>query len=130
MQTFASPHCITKQGLMTTVPVNRIQIAKRRSSRIGLNARIGLSGQDREKRTFTMPARATNLNKHGAAIQLNRELLVGSTVVVQNSRHTQASARVVAQVSAAAQGVYTYGVEFLEDDGVNDFWGISFPSQA
>jgi hypothetical protein len=56
---------------MTTVAVNRIQIAKRRSSRIGLNARIGLSGQDREKRTFTMPARATNLNKHGAAIQLN-----------------------------------------------------------
>jgi hypothetical protein len=130
MQTFASPNCIAKQGLMTTVAVNRIQIAKRRSSRIALNARIGLSGQDREKRTFTMPARATNLNKHGAAIQLNRELLVGSTVVVQNSRRTQASARVVAQVSAAAQGVYIYGVEFLEDDGVNDFWGITFPSQA
>ena len=115
---------------MTTVAVNRIQIAKRRSSRIALNARIGLSGQDREKRTFTMPARATNLNKHGAAIQLNRELLVGSAVVVQNGRGTQASARVVAQVSAAAQGVYTYGVEFLEDGGVKDFWGISFPSQA
>jgi hypothetical protein len=130
MRTFASPHCITKQGLMTTVAVNRIQIAKRRSSRIALNARIGLSGQDREKRTFTMPARATNLNKHGAAIQLNRELLVGSAVVVQNGRGTQASARVIAQVSAAAQGVYTYGVEFLESDGVNDFWGITFPSQA
>lgn len=77
-----------------------------------------------------MPARATNLNKHGAAIQLNRELLVGSTVVVQNSRRTQASARVIAQVSATAQGVYTYGVEFPEDGGVKDFWGISFPSQA
>lgn len=130
MQTFASPNGIAKQELMTTVAVNRIQIAKRRSSRIGLNARIGLSGQDREKRTFTMPARATNLNKHGAAIQLNRELLVGSAVVVQNSRGTQASVSVVAQVSATAQGVYTYGVEFLEDDGVNDFWGITFPSQA
>jgi hypothetical protein len=115
---------------MTTVAVNRIQIAKRRSSRIGLNARIGLSGQDREKRTFTMPARATNLNKHGAAIELNRELLVGSAVVVQNGRGTQASARVVAQVSATAQGSYTYGVEFLEDGGVKDFWGITFPSQA
>ena len=90
MQTFASPHCVTKQGLMTAVAVNRIQIAKRRSSRIALNARVGLSGQDREKRTFTMPARATNLNKHGAAIQLNRELLVGSAVVVQNGRGTTA----------------------------------------
>ena len=69
------------------------------------------------------------LNKHGAAIQLNRELLVGSAVVVRNGRGTQASARVIAQVSAA-QGVYTYGVEFLEGDAVKDFWGITFPSQA
>ncbi len=130
MRTFANQDCITKQGLMTTVAANRIQIAKRRSSRIALNARIGLSGQDREKRPFTMPARATNLNKHGAAIQLNRELLVGSAVVVQNGRGTQASARVVAQVSATQGGLYTFGVEFLKGDGLNDFWGITFPSQA
>ena len=95
---------------------------------MALNAPIRLAGQDREKCTFTMPARATNLNRHGAAIQINRELLVGSTVVVQNSRRTQASARVVAQVSAS-QGVYTYGVEFLQED-VKNFWGITFPSQA
>jgi hypothetical protein len=130
MRTSANPHCVTKQGLMATVAANRIQIAKRRSSRIALNARIGLSGQDREKRTFTMPARATNLNKHGAAIQLNRELLIGSAVAIQNGRGIQASARVVAQVSATVQGVYTYGVEFLEGDGVSDFWGITFPPQT
>ena len=47
-----------------------------------------------------MPARATGLNRHGAAVQLNRELQVGSTVVIQNSRRSQASARIVAQVSA------------------------------
>ncbi len=76
-----------------------------------------------------MPARATNLNRHGAAIQLNRELLVGATVVVKNSRGTQASTRVVAQVSVV-QGLFTYGVEFLEDETVKDFWGITFPSQA
>ncbi len=93
---------------MTTVAVNRIQVSKRRSSRIALNARIGLSGQDRGKCTFTMPARATNLNRHGAAIQLNRELLVGSAVVVRNGRGTQASARVVAQVGAARGGLYLW----------------------
>jgi autotransporter translocation and assembly factor TamB len=130
MRTSANQNRLSGHGLMTTVAVNRIQVAKRRSSRIALNARIGLSGQDREKCTFTMPARATNLNKHGAAIQLNRELSVGSAVVVQNGRGTQASARVIAQVSATQGGVYTYGVEFLEDGGVNDFWGISFPPQA
>ena len=114
---------------MITVAVNRSQLLKRRSNRMALNARVGLSGHDCAKCAFTMPARATNLNRHGAAIQLNRELLVGSTVVVRNSRGAQAPARVVAQVRAV-QGVYTYGVEFLQDDAVKDFWGITFPSPA
>jgi hypothetical protein len=97
---------------------------------MALNAPIGLSGKDRHKCSFTMPAKATNLNRHGAAIQLNRELLVGSTVVVRNKSGTQVSARVVAQL-AGLQGVPTYAIEFAEpgdDDRVNAFWGITFPS--
>jgi hypothetical protein len=114
---------------MTTEAVNRLQLLKRRSSRMALNARLGLSGQDREKCSFTLSAVATGLNRHGAAIQVTRELLVGSTVVLQNNRRTQASARVVAQVSAVA-GVLTYGVEFQEGQEVKNFWGITFPSQS
>ena len=97
---------------------------------MALNAVIGLSGEDLQKCSFTMPARATNLNRFGAAIQLNRELLVGSTVVVRNKSGTQASARVVAQLGAL-QGVPTYAIEFVEqndDDKVKAFWGITFPS--
>ncbi len=95
---------------------------------MALNAPVGLSGEDRQKCSFTMPAKATNLNRHGAAIQLNRELLVGSTVVVRNKSGTQVSARVVAQL-AGLQGIPTYAIEFAEqDDRVETFWGISFPS--
>lgn len=95
---------------------------------MALNAPIGLSGEDRQKCSFTMPAKATNLNRHGAAVQLNRELLVGSTVVVRNQRGTLLSARVVAQL-AGVQGVPTYAIEFLEqDDKAKNFWGITFPS--
>jgi hypothetical protein len=95
---------------------------------MALNAPIGLSGEDRQKCAFTMPAKATNLNQHGAAIQLDRELLVGSTVVVRNKSGTQVSARVVAQL-AAPQGVPTSAIEFAEqDDKVKTFWGITFPS--
>ena len=94
---------------------------------MALNARITLSGHDRSKCAFTMPAKATKLNRHGAAIQLNRELLLGSSIVLQN-RQTQASARVVTQVSAHRQGVYTYGVEFSDGDAAEkNFWGITFP---
>jgi hypothetical protein len=95
---------------------------------MALNAPVGLSGEDRQKCSFTMPARATNLNRHGAAIQLNRELSVGSTVIVRNKRGTEVPARVVSQL-AVLQGVTTYGIEFLEkDDKANNFWGITFPS--
>ena len=113
---------------MTTAAVNQLQLLKRRSTRMALNAKVGVSGEDRQC-SFTMPARAMGLNRHGAAVQLNRELVVGSTVVIQNSRRAQASARVVKQVNAIG-GVFTYGVEFHEDDSVKNFWGITFPSSS
>lgn len=108
--------------------LNRIQLGKRRSTRIALHSSVGLAGQDRHKASFTIPAKATNLNKHGAAVQLNRELQVGSIVEVKNNRGVQISARVVSQL-VARNGVPTYAIEFVEhDDKAKDFWGISFPS--
>jgi hypothetical protein len=97
---------------------------------MALYAPIELSGEDRQKCSFTMPARATKLNRHGAAVPLNRELLVGSVVLVRNKRGTQVSARVVAQL-AAVKGVSTYAIEFVEmDDKAGNFWGITFPSNT
>lgn len=97
---------------------------------MSLNAQIGLSGEDRQKCSFTMPAKATNLNRHGASIELNRDLSIGSVIVVKNNRGGQISARIVAQL-AALQGVPTYAIEFVEDaDKGKNFWGISFPSNA
>ena len=116
---------------MNTRSIDGMQVLKRRSSRMALKAQITLSGDDCTKCAFTMPAKATKLNRHGAAIQLNRELLVGSTVVLLNTRHTQLSARVVTLISARRQGIYTYGVEFLDADAVEkNFWGINFPPPA
>ena len=95
---------------------------------MALNAAVGVSGEDRQKATFTIAAKATNLNRHGAAVQLNREMAVGSVVKVKNQRGTQVSARIVAQLMAL-QGVTTYAIEFVDqDDAAKNFWGISFPS--
>lgn len=108
---------------------NKNQPNKRRTARMGLNALVRLSGQDRQKFQFTMPARAINLNRYGAAVQLPRELEVGSTVMVQNKYGHQLSARVIAQLNVLEGGVRTYGIEFVEEgDGARDFWGISFPA--
>jgi hypothetical protein len=112
---------------MTIIPP-RPQIAKRRSGRIALSSAVGVAGQDSQNCPFTMPARATNLNRYGAAIHLPRQLPVGSTVIVRNARGTEISARVTAQL-AVAQGLTSYGIEFLQqDDTASSFWGITFPT--
>jgi hypothetical protein len=113
--------------LAANATASRSQIAKRRSNRMALHASVGLAGEDRQKCPFTMPAKATKLNKHGAAVQLSRELLVGSVVTVNNKHGTELSARVVAQL-AALEGVSTYAIEFVEqDERAETFWGIIFP---
>jgi hypothetical protein len=95
-----------------------------------LGASVALSGEDRLKCSFTMPAKATNLNRHGAAVQLSRDLVIGSVVLVRNKLGIQVSARIVAQLRAT-QRSSTYGIEFVEqDDRANNFWGISFPSNG
>jgi len=97
---------------------------------MALNAVVGLAGEDRQKATFNVSAKATNLNRHGAAVQIDRQLPIGCVLVVKNQRGTQVSARVVALLPAL-QGIATYGIEFVEqDEKGKDFWGISFPSNA
>jgi PilZ domain-containing protein len=115
----------------TSMPTaTRSQIARRRSNRIFLRATVAISGEDRLKCSFTMPAKAINLNKYGAALQISRDLVVGSVVLVKNQRGVQVSARIVSQLTAT-QGTSTYGMEFLEQqEKAANFWGISFPSNA
>ena len=104
-----TPHPTVLTSFATT---NRSQIARRRSTRIYLNAPVGISGEDRLKCSFTMPAKATGLNKHGAAVQISRDLVVGSIILVKNKSGVQVSARIVSQLTAT-QGVSTYGIEFV-----------------
>jgi hypothetical protein len=118
----------TARPIAIAGPVVRNAIGKRRSNRMSLHAAVGLSGHDRQKCSFTVSARATNLNKHGAAIQLSRDLPVGSTILVRNKRGAEVSARIVMQISAVGE-VRTYGVEFVEqDERARQFWGITFPT--
>jgi PilZ domain len=122
-------HLTPHPSVLTPIgTANRTQIARRRSSRIFLNAPVGISGEDRLKCSFTMPAKAISLNKHGAAVRISRDLVVGSVILVKNKRGVQVSARIVSQLTAT-QGISTYGIEFVEEQAkASNFWGISFPS--
>jgi hypothetical protein len=122
-----SPHPQPKSHYAAATGIVRNQ---RRSKRMGLSISVGLSGEDRLKCSFTMPARATNLNQHGAAVQLTRDLAAGSVVQLRNKNGSQVSARIVSQLKAS-RGCSTYAIAFVEQDGGGtNFWGISFPSNG
>jgi hypothetical protein len=118
----------------TTINANRTAAperpklsSRRRTRRIALKVAVEVSGKDSERSAFSLTTMATNLNRNGAMLHLNRDLSLDSALIIQNSRKARTSVRVVSQ-TRTAEGVYAYGVEFLEAENVNDFWGIKFPS--
>ncbi len=94
---------------------------------MALSATVGLSGEDVQAGSFTVNAKAVSLNRHGAAVQINRELPIGSTIIVRNQRGAQITARVVNQIRAIGN-VRTFGIEFADQEDSRQFWGITFPS--
>jgi len=97
---------------------------KRRTTRVALQQAVGISGQDHNGQEFTVGGKATNLNLHGGAIMVPRQVNVGATLTVRNIQKLEAAVKVVSQIRAVA-GMHSYGVQFLND--ADGFWGIHFP---
>jgi PilZ domain len=96
----------------------------RRSPRIAVLIPINVAGQDHQKRAFSESATAINVNLHGAAIRLNRQLIIGSAITVTNQIGIKAAARIVAQVGVA-EDAFIYGIEFILGRQPN-LLGVSF----
>jgi hypothetical protein len=94
---------------------------------MALTVPVEVSGKDVENSSFSVATTATNLNQNGATLHLSRDLPVDSVLVVKNSRGARTSARVVAQ-TPLAEKQFAYGMEFLEDNNAQHFWGINFPA--
>jgi hypothetical protein len=103
-----------------------LDLGRRRTKRMALSVSLEVSGEDLQGAAFRLTATATNLNRDGGMLRLNRDLSIGSTLLLKH-RSVRASARVVKQASAA-QGQCAYGVELIESEESKSFWGIHFPS--
>ena len=110
--------------MTTSSPLGR-NSTKRRTSRIGMMARIGVAGTDKLGQQFSVSGKATSLNHHGAALVVPCQVPVGAIITLRNSQREEAAARIVAHIGGHA-GTHTYGVEFLADAA--GFWGITFPT--
>ena len=121
-------------------------VLAKHSKRFSLEDALSI-GVDRMQRNFDpmrqqverwraqqLSAEAAKLTIYGAFIEgdldVPKHLARRVHELYFNPQHEEFEPRTTWSLSAAARGVYTYGVEFLEEGGMKNFWGITFPSQA
>jgi len=100
--------------------------ALRRSVRIPKEIPIVLIGPDVRGREFVEQTKTVVLSRHGAGIVSKHKLGVEQElIIIQEQYNREAEIRVVGEIGSE-DGLYTYGVTFLNPD--IDFWGIGFGS--
>ena len=97
----------------------------RRGGRISKQVPILLIGSDSAGRVFSEVTKTVVLSFHGAGIVSANKLLAEQELHLRSMvTNREAEARVVGEI-AEQEGLYTYGVAFLDES--LDFWQLEFP---
>ena len=97
----------------------------RRSGRISKQVPILLIGSDADGRVFSEVTKTVVLSSHGAGIVSANKLIAEQELHIRSMvTNREVEARVVGEI-AENEGVYTYGVAFLDESC--DFWQLEFP---
>ena len=100
----------------------------RSSSRIPKEIPIFLIGSDLNGKVFSEPTNTVLLSLHGAGIVSHHKLSPEQELILRcPDRNIEAEIRVVGQLGSQ-QGIYTYGVAFV--DPTLKFWDIDFPPMS
>src|ERR1700722_5990760 len=98
----------------------------RRSGRLLQSIPILLIGSDAEGRVFSEGTHTVVLSLHGAGIVSAYKLVAGQELILRAvASNREAEIRVVGEIGSQ-DGLYTYGVEFLDEE--LDFWKMDFPA--
>jgi hypothetical protein len=105
--------------------------SRRRSDRVSLTLLLEASGTDSHGHEFKEPARTLLINRGGAVVILDRELMPEQQIHIRrqapSESHRQSAVRVVNQFGRQRDG-YLYGVEILDPEV--DMWAVEFPPMA
>jgi hypothetical protein len=100
---------------------------QRRSQRILLSLRVGVSGKRTNGRTFNEETSTLVVNAHGCLILLKEPVDAGQDLTLTHSRTAEAVSCTVKSVGASSSGGVEVGIEF---NGANPkFWRVSFPPE-
>jgi hypothetical protein len=105
--------------------------SSRRTDRVSLTLLLDVSGTDNQGQQFQSPARTLLVNRAGAIIVFDGDLVAEQHIHVQrrapNESLRSGKARVVGQFGRQKEG-YLYGIEIV--DPSVDLWGVEFPPIA
>ncbi len=100
----------------------------RSSSRIPKEIPILLIGSDLDGKVFSEPTNTVLLSLHGAGIVSHHKLSPEQELILRcPDRNIEAEIRVVGHLGSQ-QGIYTYGVAFV--DPILQFWDVDFPPMS
>lgn len=100
---------------------------QRRSPRIMFSIPVSIQGSDEKGKPFETTGRTITLNRHGARVQVSRQLKPGQTVrIVNQANESEADFRVVGPITPPLDRVGEWGVECLHVD--KNIWDIYFPA--
>jgi hypothetical protein len=101
-------------------------VVQRRSCRLAMSIPIRVYAIDYQGRDFIEDTSTLVVNRHGAKIRLDHQLLPEQEIrLLDRSTQQEAIFRVVSKVQAANRDSSFWGVECLEAD--SNIWGIPFP---
>ena len=102
------------------------QFQFRRSCRVALSVPVRVFGTDYRGIDFTEDTVTMVVNRHGAMIRMNHQLVPNQEIrVLSHTTHQDAVFRVVSKLPVSAREYSYWGVENL--DPRRDLWGLHLP---
>jgi hypothetical protein len=98
---------------------------RRRTLRVMLTVPIKVHGHTVKGDPFTVETRSHTVSLHGASIELERNVVLGEILQLENEKTRERAEGKVVTIRHARDGKTYVGVEFTDRD-VN-FWHMSFP---
>jgi c-di-GMP-binding flagellar brake protein YcgR len=100
------------------------RVERRRSARVTLSVPLRVDGQDLSGEGFVVETHTHTVSQHGCLLRLDREVLLGQSLVLMNQHTRQSIQARVVSTRRHKDGHRYIGVEFISRR--TDFWRITF----
>jgi hypothetical protein len=99
---------------------------RRRTVRVMLTVPLKVHGQGVDGERFSVETRSHTVSLHGASIELQAKVVLGSVLYLENERTNEKVEGKIVTIRHSRDGKTYVGVEFTDQE--LNFWHMSFPA--